>query len=468
MTPAVPMSRAGGRFAAAAGRFFRLAERGTTLRTEVLGGVTTFAAMAYIIVANPAILQFAGLPPGPSTVATILVAAAGSILMGLYANRPLAVAPYMGENAFLAFGLTALGIGWQLRLGAVFVAGVVFLVITLLRVRTWLAAAISPSMKHSFAAGIGLFLAFIGLYQTGIVTAFTEGLPTPKADVLPRPDVPVKLGNLRDPKVQLAILGFLVTAALLCRGVHGAILLGMAVTAVVGYLAGHGAKPDRVVALPFTGEYDLAPIAFQLDVTGVLRLSFLPILLTLVLMSFLDTLGTLVGVGAAGGMLDEKGNFPDLEKPMLVDAVACVGSAVVGTSTSGAYVESAAGVREGARTGLAAVVTGLLFAASLFFIPLVQPLQQLSYVYAPALIAVGVMMLGTVRRIDFDDPTEAVPAFVVLALVVFTYNIANGLTAGLAVYPVLKAAAGRWREVNAGSVVLGLACLSYYLFGLPH
>ncbi|MDB5311644.1 MAG: purP [Gemmataceae bacterium] len=449
-------------------RFFRVAEHRTTVRAEILGGATTFAAMAYIIVANPAILQFAGLPPGPSTVATILVAAAGSILMGLYANRPLAVAPYMGENAFLAFGLTALGIGWQQRLGAVFVAGVIFLLITMLRVRTWLAAAVSPGMKHSLAAGIGLFLAFLGLYQTGIVTSFTEGLPTPAAAVLPKPDVPVKIGNLRDPKVLLAVFGILVTGGLLCRGAKGAILLGMAATGAIGYAAGLGTAPAGVVALPFTGEYTLAPIAFQLDLAGVLRLSFLPILLTLVLMSFLDTLGTLIGVGTAGGMLDEKGNFPQLERPMLVDAAACVASAVVGTSTSGAYIESAAGVREGARTGLAAVTTGLLFAACLFFIPLVQPLQGLSYVYAPALVAVGVMMMAGLRNVPFDDPTEAIPAFVTLAMVAFTYSIANGLAAGLVVYPVLKIAAGRWRDLTAGSVVLGLSCLTYFVFGVPH
>ncbi|MBI1917230.1 MAG: NCS2 family permease [Planctomycetes bacterium] len=449
-------------------RFFRLGEHKTTLRTEVLGGVTTFATMAYIIVVNPAILQYADLPVGPSTVATILTAVAGSLLMGLYANRPLAVAPYMGENAFLAFGLTALGIGWQLRLGAVFVSGVVFLVITLLRVRSWLADSISTSMKHSFAVGIGLFLAFLGLYQTGIVTSFVEGMPVPKTALIPKPDVPVKLGNLCDTRVQLAMFGFVLTAVLMCWRVKGAILLGIVVTATAGYLVGVGEAPTGVVALPFTGDYDLSPIAFQLDIVGVFRLSFLPILLTLFLMSFLDTLGTLVGVGAAGQMLDARGNFPQIERPMLVDACSCMFSALVGTSTSGAYIESAAGVREGARTGLAAVTTALLFAVALFFIPLVQPLQHLSYAYGPALIAVGVMMLGTVTRIDFNDLTEAVPAFITLAMIVFTYNIGNGLTAGLVLYPLLKVAAGRGRELNAGSVVLGLACLVYYVFGLRH
>jgi AGZA family xanthine/uracil permease-like MFS transporter len=242
----------------------------------------------------------------------------------------------------------------------------------------------------------------------------------------------------------------------------------MAVTAIAGYFAGVGAKPTAIVAMPFTGEYDLAPIAFQLDIVGVFHLTFLPVLLTLVLMSFLDTLGTLVGVGAAGNMLDEKGNLPHAEKPMLVDAVSCIFSATIGSSTSGAFIESAAGVREGARTGLAAVVTGLLFAVALFFIPLVQPLQSLGYVYGPALVAVGVMMFGSVRKIDFDDFTEAVPCFVVVVIMVFTYNIANGLTAGLIVHPLMKLAAGRIREITLGGVLLALACAAYYAFGLPH
>ncbi len=449
-------------------RFFRLKQHGTNLRTEVLGGITTFSTMAYIIVVNPAILQFAGLPVGPSTIATILVAVVGSLLMGFYANRPIAVAPYMGENAFIAFGLAALGIGWELRLGAVFVSGVVFLLITLLGLRSWLADAISPSMKHSFAVGIGLFLAFIGLYQTGIVTSFVEGMPVPNTEVIARPDVPVKLGNIHDPKVQLAIGGFLATIVLIGWRIQGAILLGIVGTALLGYLVGAGIAPSAIVALPFTGEFDLTPLALRLDIQGVFQLSFLPILLTLFLMSFLDTLGTLVGVGAAGEMLDERGNFPEMEKPMLVDAVACIFSSLVGSSTSGAYIESATGVREGARTGLAAVTTALLFAVTLFFVPLVQPLQKLSYAYGPALIAVGVMMFSSVRHIDFADYTESVPAFITLAMIVFTYNIGNGLTAGLLVYPLLKLLAGRWSEVNVGSLVLAVLCMVYYVFGLPH
>lgn len=438
-------------------RWFLLSERGTNVRTEILGGATTFAAMAYIIVVNPAILEAAGIPRGPSTVATILAAVFGTLLMALYANRPLAVAPYMGENAFIAFSLGQLAVDVtpQMRLATVFISGIIFLIITVAGLRAWLAASISPSMKYSFAVGIGLFLAFIGLSTATRIVVAGEG-------------VPVAITKEWDTKVVLAIAGFVVIAILLCWRVRGAILLGIVATAVAGYILGVGQKPEGSVDVPWSAEYDLSPIAFNLDIPGVLRLSFLPILITLVLVSFLDTLGTLTGVGAAGNMLDEHGNFPQIERPMIVDALACIFSALVGTSTSGAFIESAAGVREGARTGLAALTTALLFAVCLFFIPLVTPLQQLGYAYGPALIAVGLLMIGAAARIDFEDMTEAVPAFATIAMMVFSFNVANGVTAGLILYPLLKAVTGRWQELSAGSIVLGLLCLSYYVFGLPH
>lgn len=454
-------------------RLFRLSQHGTDVRTEILGGVTTFLTMAYIIVVNPAILSFAGIPAGPSTVATILTAVFGSLLMGLYANRPIAVAPYMGENAFVAFALTAMGVAWPQALGAVFVSGLLFLIATLLGVRAWLASAISPSMKHSFAGGIGLFMMLIGLYETGIVTSFVAGMP-PQAlleaggQALRAPDVPLKIGDLRSPQVLLALFGLLVTAALMARRIRGAILLGMAATALLGAAFGKGAAPKAIVTLPFTGDYTLSGVALAMDVPGALQLSMLPVLLTLFLMGFLDTLGTLVGVGAAGGLLDEKGDLPEIEKPMLVDAVSCMFAGAVGTTTSGAYIESATGIREGARTGLAAVTTALLFAAALFFVPLVEPLQQLRYAYAPALIVVGMLMAGSLRRIDFEDISEALPALATIAMMVFSYNIANGLTAGLLLYPVVKVLAGRWRDVTAGSLALAAFCAVYFLFGLPH
>lgn len=411
--------------------------------------------MAYIIVVNPAILEKAGLPAGPSTVATVLAAVFGCLLMGLYANRPLAVAPYMGENAFLAFSLTAT-VTWQQRLGSVFVAGVAFFILTLLGLRSWLAGAVSPSLKHSFAVGIGLFLLLLGMHQTGIVT---NG---------PSTEVPLKLGDWRDPRVLLALAGFVLIAVLLYWRVRGGILLGVIAVAVVGYACGFGEAPAAVFTDLGSDTYDLGRVAYHLDIAGVLQLSFLPILLTLFLVSFLDTLGTLVGVGAAAGMLDTQGNVKDIEKPMLVDAASCMFSAVIGTSTSGAFIESAAGIREGARTGLAAVTTGLLFALALLFLPLFQPLQQLKYAYGPALMAVGLLMVASINNIDFDDLTEATPALAAIALMLFSYNIANGLTAGLILYPVFKLLTGRWREVTLGQGILAGLCLVYFVYGLPH
>jgi AGZA family xanthine/uracil permease-like MFS transporter len=465
-------------------RLFQLKQHHTSARVEILGGVTTFATMAYVIVVNPAILANAGIPVGPSTVATILTAVFGCVLMGLYANRPIAVAPYMGENAFLAFGLAAFGdISWQQRLGTVFIAGAAFLVLTLLGIRTWLAAALSSSMKHSFAVGIGLFLLVIGLYQTGIVTSGVVGMPVQElavkdGKVAQPPPVPMKLGNLRDPLVLLAVAGFLVMALLLYWRIKAAILIGIALTALAGFLLGHGRAPERVFALPWDQEYDLNRLAFNLDIKGVFfdaggtfRLTFMPILLTLLLISFLDTLATLVALSSAekADKTRAKETFAsDFKKPMIVDSLSCMFGALVGTSTSGAYVESAAGIRAGARTGLAAVVTGLLFAAALFFMPLLGPLQALTFAYGPALMIVGVLMFGAVRHIDFEDLAELVPALTAIAMMVFTYNIANGLTAGLILHPVMKIACGKARAVHPGGLVLAAVCLVYYCFGIPH
>ena len=263
-------------------KFFKLTERGTTFKTELLGGLTTFLTMAYIIVVNPAILAFAGIPVGPSTVATILTSVFGCLLMGLYANRPLAVAPYMGENAFIAFGLAALGIGWQQRLGAVFVSGVLFLLLAVLKIRPWLANSISPSMKHSFAAGIGMFLALIGLYETGIICSAAEGMPA-KALLMPdgitigAPPIPVKLGNIHELKVLIAIGGTLLTAVLMARRVKGAMIIGIIACALAGYFLGVGEAPKAIFSLPFVGDYSIDPILFKLDIHSVLKISFLPI-----------------------------------------------------------------------------------------------------------------------------------------------------------------------------------------------
>jgi AGZA family xanthine/uracil permease-like MFS transporter len=468
-------------------RFFQIKQQGSSARLEILGGITTFATMAYIIVVNPAIL--ANIPDlghqrGALTVATLLTAVFGCLLMGLYANRPIAVAPYMGENAFLAFGLAAFAITWQQRLGTVFVAGAAFLVLTLLGIRAWLAAAISPSMKHAFAVGIGLFLLLIGLYQTGIVTSGVTGLPVQALQVkdgtIAPPPVPLKIGNVRDPQVQLALAGFAIMALLLYWQVKAAILIGIVLIGVAGYLLGHGQAPEQVFALPWASQYSLKDLALHLDIHGVFidkdgafRFTFMPILLTLLLISFLDTLATLVALSpdSTGDKRDGKPKDTithDYQKPMLVDSLACMFAALVGTSTSGAYIESATGIRAGARTGLAAVVTGLLFALALFFIPLFGPLQALTYAYGPALMIVGVLMFGGVRHIEFDDLTELLPALATIVMMVFTYNIANGLTAGLVLHPLMKIACGKARALHPGGWVLGLLCLTYYVFGVPH
>lgn len=453
-------------------RWFGVREAGSTVRREVTGGVATFAAMAYIVVVNPAILAFAGIPSGPSTIATILVATFGTLLMGLWANRPIAVAPYMGENAFLAFGLAALDVTWQQRLGTVFVAGVAFLAIAAAGVGPWLARAIPASLKHAFAVGIGLFLMLVGLYEAGIVTSGAAGQPAAAladpAGLLRAPPAALRLGDVRDGRVLLAIAGFLLVVVLQARRVRGAILLAMAAVAATGWLAGLGEAPGAVFAWPFGHEPGLSSIALRLDVPGVLRAGFLPVLVTLLLVSFLDTVGTLVGLGAAGGLLDERGDFPRIERSMTVTALSCIAAALLGTSTSGAFIESAVGIREGARTGLASVVTAALFAATLFLVPLLEPLQRLAWVYAPALVAVGVAMIPAARGIDFEDPTELAPAVVAIAMMAFSYNVANGLTAALVLHPLLKLATGRVAETTAGGWLLAAVCAVYGVFGLPH
>jgi len=451
-----------------------LVERGTewSWRGELVGGTTTFLATAYIVVVNPAILAFAGIPEGPSTVATALAAALGTLLMAFIARRPFAVAPYMGENAFLAFGLAALGITWQQRLGAVFVAGALFLLLTFSGVRRWLAESISSSLKHAFAVAIGIFLAQLGLYESGIFTSAAAGMPAEAlagpGGLLRAPAVPVRIGDWSQPGVVLALAGIALTLTLVLRRVRGGILLGMLPLAAAGLAAELAPLPERWLAMPFRGELSLAPIALQLDIAGILEPRHWPVLGTLALMGFLDTLGTLVALGAAAGMLDQRGNFPKVERPMAVDALASMASALVGTSTSGAYIESATGIRDGARTGLSSLVTATLFAGALFLVPAARVLQAMPFVYAPALVTVGILMLRSAREVDFADLVEAIPAFATVAMTVFTYNIANGLAAGLLVAPLARLVAGRGREVGVAGWLLGAICLAYFVGGLRH
>lgn len=427
-------------------RYFQLRELKTTLRTEVLAGVTTFLTMAYIIIVNPAILEAAGIPRGPSMVATILTAIFGTLLMGLYAKRPFAIAPYMGENAFIAYTVCkVLGYSWQTAMGAILIAGLLFTLLTLLRVRSWLANAIPASLKYSFAVGIGLFLTFIGLNQTGLVK-------------LGVPGAPVHIGDLSQTTTLLAIAGFGLIAMLMIRRVQGAILLGILAITAVSIPLGVTAAPEGWVSWPPS----LAPLFLKLDWRGAIAFAFFPIILTIFVMAFLDTIGTLIGVSARAGLLDEEGNLPQIEKPMLADSLSTCFAALVGTSTAGAFLESAAGVAAGGRSGLTAVVTALLFALAIFFTPVLTAIP--AHAYGPALIIVGALMLSPIARLDFEDLSELIPAFCVIALMVFTFNIAIGMTAGFIFYPLGKLASGKIREVNAGVWFLAALSLVFYLF----
>jgi adenine/guanine/hypoxanthine permease len=426
-------------------RYFDFAGKHTSYRQETVAGITTFLTMAYIIVVNPAILEAAGLPRGASITATIISAAFGTLVMGVYARRPFAIAPYMGENAFIAFTVVkGMGFSWQTALGAIFLAGVLFTVLTVFRVRSWLANAIPASLKHSFAVGIGLFLTFIGLNELGIVALGVPGSP-------------VALGKLSSPATLLGILGFLTTAWLLIKRINGALIAGILLTTILSLAFGITPMPTRIVSLPPS----LAPIIGQLDIAGALTLKALPVVLIIFVLAFVDTIGTLLGLSARAGLLDEHGNLPDIEKPMLADALANLVAPFVGTTTSGAFVESAAGIEEGGRTGFTALVVAGLFLLALFFAPVFTMIPP--HAYGIALIAIGILMVGPIRLIDFDDYTELIPAFLTIVLISFTYNIGVGMTAGLLVYPVLKVLTGRAREVPAPLWLLAGMSLVFFV-----
>ncbi len=427
-------------------RYFRLQEHGTTVRQEVIGGMTTFVTMAYIIVVNPKILEAAGMPFGASMVATILSAFFGTMIMGVYAKRPFAIAPYMGENAFIAYTVVkVLGYSWQTALGAIFIAGVLFTLLTVFKIRSWLANQIPEGLQISFAVGIGLFLTFIGLNDAGIV-------------VLGAPGAPVHVGDLRQVSVLLSVFCFIFIAFLMIKKVKGAMLIGIITTTLAAIFLGTIDLPEQWVSMPPSIE----PILFKLDIAGALQWGFFSVILTVFVMDFVDTMATLLGVSYKAGLLDKQGRLPEIEKPMLCDALATVVAALLGTTTTGAYIESAAGVESGGRSGLSAVVTGFLFLTALFFAPFFSIIPPCAY--GPALIIVGLLILTTITRARLDDLTEAVPIFSVIVLMSFTYNIGIGMTAGFVLYPLMKVLAGRGREVKPGLWVLAGMSLCFFIF----
>ena len=426
--------------------FFEFNRYNTSYRQETLAGFTTFLTMAYIMVVNPSILAVAGIPKDAQVTATILAAVIGCLMMAFWAKRPFAIAPYMGENAFIAFVVVkGMGYSWQVALGAVFWAGLVFILLTVLKVRSWLAESIPITLKASFAVGIGLFLAFIGLNETGLV-------------VLGVPGAPVRLGNIAQSSVLLAAAGFLLTVVLMARKVNGALLYGIVATTLGSVALGLTKLPSSLVSLPPS----LEPIFLKLDIAGTLQPGVFPVVLVIFMMAFLDTIGTLIGLSMRADLLDANGNLPEIERPMLADAVATTLAPLLGTSTTGAYIESAAGIAAGGRTGFTSLVVAVLFGLSLFFAPLFTMVP--GYAAGIALVVIGSLMIQSITRLDFDDFTELIPAFLTISLMIFTFNIGVGMTVGLFSYPLIKLCTGRAREVSGGMWVLAALSLTFFIF----
>ncbi|HYE28479.1 MAG TPA: NCS2 family permease [Allosphingosinicella sp.] len=408
-------------------RRFELAERGTNLRTEILAGITTFLTMAYIILVNPAILGQAGMPVAAVAAATCLAAGFASILMGASANMPLALAPGMGLNAYFAFTVVgAMGVPWPVALGCVFLSGVAFLLLTFAGIRQLIIAAIPPYLFAAVAGGIGLFIGFIGLKNAGIVVSSEA--------------TSVTLGNLRAPSAGLALLGLAIIAALAAWRVRGAILIGILATTLAGWAFGF----VRFEPQP----YDLTAIsqtAFQLDLAGVFSgrygIGLFEILFVFLFVDLFDNIGTLVGVTRRAGLIGEEGRIPRLNRILFTDSVATMAGALVGTSTVTSYVESAAGVQAGGRTGITAIVTGALFLLAMLVAPYAQLVPLAAT--APALILVGGLMMAPLVDVAWDDAEAAIPAFLTVAMIPLTFSIANGLAFGITAYALLKLVRGK-------------------------
>ena len=415
--------------------FFRLSEHGTSVRTEVLAGCTTFLTLSYIIFVNPMILAETGMDRGAVLVATCLAAAFGSLVMGLYANYPIALAPGMGLNAyFAAIVVGTMGLPWQVALGAVFCSGVLMLLLSVLPVREWMVNSIPRSQKLAIAAGIGFFLAIIGLRNAGVVVGSEATL--------------VALGDLARWPVVLALLGFFAIVALEHRRIPGAVLLCILVVAGAGWLTGMSPAPSALASAPPS----LAPTFMQLDIAAAMEIGLLAIVFALLMVDLFDTSGTLVAVLNEAGLTDENGRVPRLRRALVADSSATIVGSMLGTSTTTSYIESAAGVRAGGRTGLTAVVVAALFLGALLLAPVATAIP--AYATAPAILFVGCVMARALRDVEWNELTECVPAIVTATAMPFTYSIATGIGLGFISYVTIKLVAGRASELNAGVVTV--------------
>ena len=417
-------------------RLFQLKAHNTNVRTEILAGVTTFLAMAYILFVNPSILGETGMDKGAVFVATCLAAAIGSTVMGLIANYPIALAPGMGLNAFFTYTVVLhMGHTWQVALGAVFISAVCFFLLSIFRIREWIVNSIPLPLRSAIAAGIGLFLALIALQGAGIVVG--------------NPATVVGMGDLTKPGAVLAILGFFLIVALEARKVRGAVLIGILVVTTASILLGFSPF-NGLVSMPPS----MAPTFMQLDIAGALDIGLLSVIFAFLFVDLFDNSGTLIGVAKRAGLMGKDGHMPKMGRALIADSTAAMAGSLLGTSTTTSYIESAAGVSAGGRTGLTAIVVAVLFLLALFFAPLAGSVP--AYATAPALFFVAVLMASGLAEIEWDDITEAAPVVVTALAMPLTYSIANGIAFGFIAWTLIKLLAGRARDLNSALVILSI------------
>jgi AGZA family xanthine/uracil permease-like MFS transporter len=424
--------------------FFKLRESGTDVQTEITAGLTTFMTMAYIIFVNPAILSKTGMNFEAVMMATVLAAGITTIFMGLFANYPFALAPGMGLNAYFTFTVVEqMGYSWETALGAVFVSGFIFLVLTLVRIREIIVYAIPDTLKLATAGGIGLFLALIGLKEVGIITA--------------HPSTMVTLGDITQSTPIMAVVGTIIIGALMARRIKGAILIGILLTWIIGLILGFSQFQGVFGPPP-----SLEPVLLKLDIISALEIGFFGIIFAFLFVDLFDTTGTLVGVAEQGGFIKKDGTFPRVNRALSADAGGTLLGSLLGTSTITCYIESASGVAAGGRTGLTAVVVGILFLLSMFLAPLAKSIP--AFATSPALVIVGMLMLRVVSQINWEEVSEALPAFVVIISMPFSYSIATGIALGFIFYPLVKLLAGKAKEVKPTVWVLAVIFILRFIY----
>ena len=426
-------------------QFFKLKEKGTSSKTEIIAGITTFFTMVYIVFVNPSVLGDAGMDKQVVFATTCLIAGFGTIAMGLFSNLPIALAPAMGLNAFFAYVVVGkLGYSWQVGMGTIFWGSVGLLLLTLFQIRYWLMASIPLSLRVGIGAGIGFFIALIGFKNMGLVVA--------------NPATLVALGDLHSPQVLLGILGFFIIVVLAARNIYSGVLISIATVTALALYFDESVMFHGIVSMPPA----LTQVVGQVDIAGALDTALIGIIFSFLLVNLFDSSGTLLGVTDKAGFSDEKGRFPKMKQALYVDSASAVVGSYIGTSAISTYIESGAGVFVGGRTGMTAVVVGVLFLLTIFFSPLAGMVP--AYATAGALVYVGILMASSLIKVQWDDLTEATPAFITAAMMPFTYSITEGIAFGFISYCVMKLGTGRWREVNAPVWVVSLLFLIKFIW----